>query len=221
MMLYKHPRVLGSSLDLLREKHAFVVDEWGRKPEEIEIFPQVLTYSLDYLRARAGFLLANGKADQHHLHRILRTADHLFAKNLSGGRTAQEYQAFAAAIAGTSTRAAEGSVAAGADGSPAKPLSELVEEAQSGKWQALVSAGDKHLARRLAEVTQDMEQAQAIEDMRQTLDELLGRGASASGAQTLVAGADVAAADAAAGDAQSQSTQDSVPEADVEQVSSR
>ena len=88
MMLYKHPRVLGSSLDLLREKHAFVVDEWGRKPEEIEIFPQVLTYSLDYLRARAGFLLANGKADQHHLHRILRTADHLFA-NLSGGRTAQ------------------------------------------------------------------------------------------------------------------------------------
>ena len=76
-MLFRHPRVLGLSLEALRAKHAFITDEWGRTVKEIEIFPQALTYSLDFLRARAGFLLAHGRADAHHLHRILRTADYL------------------------------------------------------------------------------------------------------------------------------------------------
>jgi hypothetical protein len=95
-LLVRHPNVLSHSLDNLQAKHAFVTQVWGRAAKEVEIFPQCLTYSLHYLRARAGFLQVHGK-DKMHLHRALRTPDQLFATKLAGGTTAS-YQAFAAAV---------------------------------------------------------------------------------------------------------------------------
>lgn len=210
-MLYKHPRLLGQSLDSLRRKHSFIVDEWGRPAKEVEIFPQCLTYSLDYLRARAGFLIANGKADQHHLHRILRTADYLFARKLAGGRTAVEYQAFARAIKGqiaadqaqvvgvdgdvegdddvapddgeeAPAAAAEG--AAAASGATARTLAEVAEEANEvasrKKQQPWETAGDKHMAKRLAEMESDRKQADAVAGVRLAIDEFLGADSAAT-----------------------------------------
>ena len=43
-------------VDNLRSKHALVIELWGRPLSELEAFPQALTYSAHYVRARAGFL---------------------------------------------------------------------------------------------------------------------------------------------------------------------
>ena len=96
-LLLRHPHVLSHSLANLQAKYDFVTKVWGRQTKEVEVFPQVLTYSLHYLRARAGYLHANGKAADGGLHRLLRTADRLFAQKLAGGEIAA-YQAFARAV---------------------------------------------------------------------------------------------------------------------------
>ena len=80
----------------LQAKHAFITSVWGRDVSEIVEFPQVLTYSLHFLRARAGFLHAKG-VEGKSLHRMLRYPDTLFAKQLAKSEVA-EYQAFALAV---------------------------------------------------------------------------------------------------------------------------
>lgn len=214
LMLYKHPRILGLSLETLRQKYSFIVDEWGRPSKEVAIFPQCLTYSLDYLRARAGFLIANGKADQHHLHRILRTADYLFAKKLSGGRTAVEYQAFAHAIKGQV--AADEATIVGVDGDAESDDDEAPTESAAGASRSLAeiaagaseevgrkkelsweTAGDKHMARRLAEMQSDAKQAEAVAEVRRTIDEFLGVGST-----TVVVDGESASPQAEKGDVQ-------------------
>lgn len=95
--LVRNPRMLGCALPALQAKHAFIVDVWKREVKELEVFPQALTYSLDYLRKRHGFLQAVGRESKGNLHRVLRTADLLFATKLAG-RTVVEYQRFVAPI---------------------------------------------------------------------------------------------------------------------------
>ena len=69
---------------------------WGRSLAEVEAFPQAIGYSLHFLRARAGFLQVHER-DTHSLHRLLRTADRLFATKLAKS-TVEQYQAFARAV---------------------------------------------------------------------------------------------------------------------------
>ena len=96
-LLARHPHVLSASIPNLQAKHDFVTGVWGRKVVELEIFPQAFTYSLHYLRGRAGYLHLKGIAEKGGLHRLLRTPDKLFATKLAGG-TIEEYQAFALAV---------------------------------------------------------------------------------------------------------------------------
>ncbi|KOO29662.1 membrane associated acyltransferase, partial [Chrysochromulina tobinii] len=83
-VIERNPRVLGSSLPTLQAKHAFLTTVWKRSVSELEVFPQSLTYSLAYLRKRHGFLKLHGREGKGRLHRLLRTADVLFAKKLAG-----------------------------------------------------------------------------------------------------------------------------------------
>jgi hypothetical protein len=178
-MIYKHPRILAVSVESLQAKHDFIVGQWGRSVEEIEIFPQSLTYSLTYLRTRAGFLTAAGHGSSHHLHRILRTADYLFAKKLAGGRAVEEYQAFARAMA-------EGSSAGGgSEGGEAASFEQLASDTMAqvpDNRLAEVSAGDKHLAMRLGEMHRDQELSEAVESMRRAIDQFVqgGEGGAAA-----------------------------------------
>ena len=73
-MLVSHPLLLSFPLPVLQAKHAFLTEPsmWGRPLSELERFPQALTYSLHYLRARAGFLKLHGNLDKGKLHRLLR-----------------------------------------------------------------------------------------------------------------------------------------------------
>ena len=70
--------------------HACLLAQWGRSALELQAFPQTLTYSLHYLRARAGFLKLHGREAK--LHRTLRSAEHSFATKLAKS-TVEEYQA--------------------------------------------------------------------------------------------------------------------------------
>ena len=80
-MMVRHPAVLNRTLANLQAKHAFLADVWGRSVDELAAFPQAYTYSLHYLRARAGFLKLNDR-EAVGLIRTLRTADYLFARKL-------------------------------------------------------------------------------------------------------------------------------------------
>lgn len=92
--LERNPRLLSAALPSLQAKHAFLTNVWKREVAEIEVFPQSLTYSLAYLRKRQSFLQACGKdPSAGKLHRLLRTADFLFAKR-HAGRPVVEYQRF-------------------------------------------------------------------------------------------------------------------------------
>ena len=95
-MLARHPAVLNRTLANLQAKHDFLADVWGRSVDEIEAFPQVYTYSLHYLRARAGFLKLKDREGVG-LIRSLRTADYLFAKQCAQS-SIEQYQAFARAV---------------------------------------------------------------------------------------------------------------------------
>jgi len=96
-MLTMHPHVLSASAASLQAKHDFLVNVWGRPIQQIQTFPQALTYSLHYLRARAGYLKLKGKESDVGLHRALRTADHSFAVSIAKG-SVEEYQALARAV---------------------------------------------------------------------------------------------------------------------------
>lgn len=95
-LLVRHPALLSHSLANLQAKHSIVTKLWGKSAAEVARFPQALTYSAHFLRARAGFLKAKGR-DSVGLHRALRTADKLFATRLAQA-SVEEYQAFAAAV---------------------------------------------------------------------------------------------------------------------------
>jgi len=146
--VFKNPRLLGSSLTSLQEKHDFMVNTWGRPVSEIERFPQVFTYSLDYLRKRHGYLQAYGRAEKGSLHRLLRTADYLFATRHAGGAV-EEYQAFEPSVEGEDTVSLTG----------------LGLEVRGEE----VTAGDKHLMRRLAELSRDQERMEAVSQMREAI----------------------------------------------------
>ena len=95
-MMVRHPAVLNRTLANLQAKHAFLADVWGRSVDELAAFPQAYTYSLHYLRARAGFLKLNDR-EAVGLIRTLRTADYLFARKLAQS-SVEQYQAFARAV---------------------------------------------------------------------------------------------------------------------------
>lgn len=148
-VVLKYPRVLAASAANLSAKYHFLTEEWGRSAADIEAFPQALTYSLTFLRSRAGFLAASGKADAHNLHRICRYADSLFAKQLAK-RPVEEYQAFARAIS-----LIEGGMR---PGDPPRSLAELAEEATGlipSQLREEVVAADKFWARNLEQVARD------------------------------------------------------------------
>jgi hypothetical protein len=172
-LLYKHPRILSYSPATLASKHHFLTDgdQWGLNIEEIEGFPQALTYSLTYLRSRVGFLKMSPGGKGGKPHRVLRTADYLFALKLCG-RTVEEYQAFARAVA-----VLEG---AAAPGDAPRTIAELAEEADSlarGMPQPEVSAGDKHYTQSLKQVAADEVLQGRIDAARAQVDAALsGRG---------------------------------------------
>jgi len=149
-VLERNPRLMGSALPTLQAKHAFIVDVWKRSVSEIEVFPQVLTYSLPYLRKRHGFLRAVGREDRGKLHRVLRTADYLFARKIAG-RTVEEYQRFDAPELD------------GNEEGDAPSLDEVLPHASAF---VEVSAADKFMEQRLATMARDQAKMQAIEHVR-------------------------------------------------------
>jgi hypothetical protein len=212
-VIERNPRVLGSSLPTLQAKHAFLTTVWKRSVSELEVFPQSLTYSLAYLRKRHGFLKLHGREGKGRLHRLLRTADVLFAKKLAGGRTAEEYQAFqppeelaedaAAAAAAAAAAVDAGDVddgsateagvpsesAAGVALASARPLKSAQPEGLGGGIGAEMSAIDKFTRRHVEMARRDAEKVQAIERTRAAVQEFYAKpdGAAAAPARAAAA----------------------------------
>ena len=199
-VIERSPRVLGSSLPALQAKHAFLTTVWKRPVSDLEVFPQSLTYSLAYLRKRHGFLKLYGREGKGRLHRLLRTADVLFAKKLAGGRTAEEYQAFqppeemaedAAAAAAAAAAAVDAgdlddgpatnagvpseSAAGAALASGARPLKSAQPEGLGGWIGAEMSAIDKSTRRHVETAMRDAEKVEAIERTRAAVQQFYAK----------------------------------------------
>ena len=155
-LIMRHPRVLGCAVATLQEKHDFIVNVWKRDVQQIAGFPQALTYSFDFLRKRHGFLHAAGKADQGRLHRLLRTADQLFATKLAG-RTVEEYQRFVAPASEDDIRS----------------LDEMLASAAPSQVE---SALDKHVSRRTAELESDKLREEELHRTRRAVRDFFSEG---------------------------------------------
>ena len=152
----KNPQLLTRSVETLEAKLAYLTAVWGRSVEQVEVFPQALTYSLEHLHRRHSFLRACGKAEQHKLHRILRTADYLFAKKLAG-RTVEEYQAFEPPPLPEP----------GAPPLEVPPIDSLAGQPPPTEE---VTAGDKYYIRQLAALERDIGLADAVTATRERID---------------------------------------------------
>lgn len=176
-LLYKHPRLLSSGADNLAAKHHFLTDpeQWALSASDIALFPQALTYSLTYLRSRAGFIKASPEAKGGKLHRVLRTADYLFATKICR-RPVEEYQAFARAVAILESGSASGDAP--------RTLAELAEEANSmvdSMHRPEVAAGDKAWAQSLKRVARDEAQQGRVDAAKVMVEEALRGGQGARG----------------------------------------
>ena len=182
VLIAKHPQVLSISPEMLQAKHAFITGVWGRDMSEISEFPQVLTYSLHYLRARAGFLRLKG-VEGKDLHRLLRYPDTLFAKQLAKSDVV-EYQAFALAVrhgGGQEAYNAHDYKARvpGGGGEPhdwgSMPLDEMIEKIgpaslkSRGVFHPELTSVDKHMASHTEMLAKDKQLEDELLHMRRTV----------------------------------------------------
>jgi len=83
-MVAREPRLLGMAVEgNLEPKLQYLLTDMGRKVEEVEDWPQVLSYSLEHLRRRHAFLDAHGVAAKHTLGRMYRTSLHSLCTKLA------------------------------------------------------------------------------------------------------------------------------------------
>jgi len=104
-----HPTLLTFKLDSVTPKLEYVLNQMGRTHEEVSRFPQLLGYSLDFLRLRHEFLKRHRPEAAPSLHRMCRASQHQFAVGMAKSTLAtwDDFVAAEAPAVGEPVRAAD------------------------------------------------------------------------------------------------------------------